>query len=119
MQTIDQKAQLKSFIKNQDVKQQKINKIAKRTMSTEDIANTLGLIGMLSLQGATLPSSYNVIFNNGTPPPTELVALVFVGLIFYMVRAIRNIRYEWVYAIGNSVGLMSNGTLLLFIGGVL
>jgi len=86
------------------------------TLSRSDI---LGLIGMVFIQGATLPTLYNVMFNNGTPPPATLVMGIFIGLIFYQSRAMMNLKKEWVYAIGNSIGLASNFTLLLYIGGVL
>ena len=74
--------------------------------------NLLGLVGMFFIQGATLPSLFSVVFANGTPPPLTLLVGVFVGLMFYQARAIRNISTEWVYALGNTIGLLSNGTLI-------
>ena len=74
--------------------------------------NMLGLVGMFFIQGATLPSLFSVVFANGTPPPLTLLVGVFVGLMFYQARAIRNFHTEWVYAIGNTIGLLSNGTLI-------
>ena len=79
--------------------------------------NILGLIGMFFIQGATLPTLYYVLFANGVIPPLSLVGGVFVGLLFYQARALRNIKREWVYVLGNCFGLLSNGTmtyLLLF-----
>ena len=75
-------------------------------------SNLLGLIGMVFIQGATLPSLFGVLFSNGTPPPLTLLVGVFVGLCFYQARAIRNIKTEWVYVIGNTIGLISNATLI-------
>ena len=75
-------------------------------------SNLLGLIGMVFIQGATLPSLFSVLLSNGTPPPLTLLVGVFVGLCFYQARAIRNIKTEWVYVIGNTIGLISNATLI-------
>ena len=80
----------------------------------ERTSNLLGLIGMVFIQGATLPSLVNVVLFNGTPPPLSLLVGVFVGLLFYQARALRNLKYEWVYAIGNTIGLLSNLTLILY-----
>jgi hypothetical protein len=80
----------------------------------ERTSNLLGLIGMVFIQGATLPSLVNVIWFNGTPPPLTLLVGVFVGLLFYQARAFRNLKYEWVYAIGNTIGLTSNFILILY-----
>jgi len=81
-------------------------------MKTIRTNNMLGLVGMFFIQGATLPSLFSVVFANGTPPPLTLLVGVFVGLMFYQARAIRNFNTEWVYAIGNTIGLLSNGTLI-------
>ena len=80
----------------------------------ERTSNLLGLIGMLFIQGATLPSLFNVLMLNGTPPPLTLLVGVFVGLCFYQARALRNLEREWVYAIGNTIGLISNFLLIAY-----
>ena len=80
----------------------------------ERTSNILGLIGMFFIQGATLPSLVDVLFNGGQRPPITLLVGVFVGLLFYQARAIRNIKYEWVYVIGNTIGLTSNFILILY-----
>ena len=80
----------------------------------ERTSNILGLIGMFFIQGATLPSLIDVLFYGGQPPPITLLVGVFVGLLFYQARAIRNIKYEWVYVIGNTIGLTSNFILILY-----
>ena len=77
-------------------------------------SNLLGLIGMVFIQGATLPSLFSVLLSNGTPPPLTLLVGVFVGLCFYQARAIRNLEREWVYAIGNTIGLISNFLLIAY-----
>ena len=80
----------------------------------ERTSNLLGLIGMVFIQGATLPSLFNVLMLNGTPPPLTLLVGVFVGLCFYQARALRNLEREWVYAIGNTIGLISNFLLIAY-----
>jgi hypothetical protein len=95
-----------------DLKQNTIDKVA--NTQRERTSNLLGLIGMVFIQGATLPSLVNVVWFNGTPPPLTLLVGVFVGLLFYQARALRNLRYEWVYAIGNTIGLTSNFILILY-----
>ena len=89
-----------------------INRITATTSLRVD--DVLGLVGMVFIQGATLPSLVNVVLFNGTPPPLSLLVGVFVGLLFYQARALRNLKYEWVYAIGNTIGLLSNLTLILY-----
>lgn len=113
-QTLKQRKTLSNYVAGQDVypyiKQRQLATIeqAQRTRTS----NLLGLVGMFFIQGATLPSLFSVVFANGTPPPLTLLVGVFVGLMFYQARAIRNISTEWVYAIGNTIGLLSNGTLI-------
>ena len=63
---------------------------------------------------ATFPSLFNVLVNGGTPPPASLTGLVMCGLFFYMARAIRNYRTEWVYAVGEFIGICSNGFLFVY-----
>ena len=113
-QTLKQRKALTGYVAGQDVypymKQRQLATIeqAQRTRTS----NLLGLVGMFFIQGATLPSLFSVVFANGTPPPLTLLVGVFVGLMFYQARAIRNFKTEWVYAIGNTIGLLSNGTLI-------
>ena len=113
-QTLKQRKTLTGYVAGQDVypymKQRHLVKIenVKRARTN----NILGLVGMFFIQGATLPSLFSVVFANGTPPPLTLLVGVFVGLMFYQARAIRNFKTEWVYAIGNTIGLLSNGTLI-------
>ena len=79
------------------------------------VDDLLGLIGMVFIQGATLPVVYLAVFEGGKLPPLIMVAMVWVGLVFYNIRACRNFRYEWVYVIGNCIGLVGNGTLIFLI----
>ena len=86
--------------------------ISNTSLRVDDL---LGLIGMVFIQGATLPVVYLAVFEGGSLPPLIMVASVWVGLVFYTVRAFRNIKYEWVYFIGNCIGLTGNGTLIFLI----
>ena len=114
MQTLKQRKTLSNYVAGNDVypyiKQRQMEQIVQAKKIRTN--NLLGLVGMLFIQGATLPSLFSVVFANGTPPPLTLLVGVFVGLCLYQARALRNLKYEWVYAIGNTVGLLSNGTLI-------
>ena len=103
----------KTNIKTTNTKSTWIDRITSSTsLRTDDI---LGLVGMVFIQGATLPVVYLAVFEGGKLPPLIMVASVWVGLVFYTVRAFRNIKYEWVYFIGNCIGLTGNGTLIFLI----
>ena len=77
------------------------------------IDNALVIVGLFFVTVATFPSLYHVVWEGGTPPPATLTGGVCVGLIFYLIRALRNLRTMWGYAIGESIGIISNGTLLI------
>ena len=77
------------------------------------IDNALVIIGLFFVTTATFPSLVDVVWNGGTPPPATLTGGVCVGLIFYLIRALRNLRTMWGYAIGELIGIISNGTLLI------
>ena len=78
------------------------------------VDNTLVFCGLILVNIATFPSLFNVLVNGGTPPPASLTGLVMCGLFFYMTRAIRNYRTEWVYAVGEFIGICSNGFLFVY-----
>jgi len=88
-----------------------INKLEQRKIK---IDNILVLIGLTLVNVATFPSLYNVVWLGLTPPPATLVGFVMLGLCFYFARAIRNFKSEWVYALGEFIGIVSNGTLLVY-----
>ena len=116
-QTMSQRNSLKKFSNDLLVAENDLIIDTIRKEQKERTDNILGLIGMFFIQGATLPTLYYVLFVNGVIPPLSLVGGVFIGLLFYQARALRNIKREWVYALGNCFGLLSNGTmtyLLLF-----
>lgn len=80
------------------------------------VNNQLGWIGVLLLQGATLPSMLDRIFGAGeaaTLPPLSMVLMVWTGLGFYLARAIR--QNDVVYIVSNGVGMFLNSVLLALI----
>jgi hypothetical protein len=91
-----------------------IRRIEKAKNRKIKIDNILVLIGLTLVNVATFPSLYNVLVLGLTPPPATLTGGVMLGLFFYFARAIRNFKTEWVYAIGELIGIMSNGILLAY-----
>ena len=90
---------------------EEIKRIEKRKIKVD---NTLVFCGLILVNIATFPSLFNVLVNGGTPHPASLTGLVMCGLFFYMARAIRNYRTEWVYAVGEFIGICSNGFLFVY-----
>ena len=86
-----------------------VEKIATRK---QRIDNALVIVGLFFVTVATFPSLVNVVVYGGTPPPATLTGGVCLGLIFYLIRALRNFKTLWGYAIGETIGIISNGTLL-------
>lgn len=77
--------------------------------------NALGWIGVVLLQGATLPSMLGRIFGGEATalPPLSMVLMVWTGLGFYLARAIR--QNDVVYIVSNGVGMFLNSVLLALI----
>jgi len=78
--------------------------------------NQLGWLGVILLQGATLPSMIDRIFGNGeaaTMPPLSMVLMVWAGLGLYLARAIR--QKDVVYCVSNGIGLALNTVLMALI----
>jgi hypothetical protein len=81
------------------------------------IDNLLGIVGMILIQGASVPTIIKIMT---TPelvslPELSLVGMVWSGLILYLIRSVRNFKYEWVYTLGNCSGLVLNGIMILYI----
>lgn len=70
------------------------------------------LCGLLTVNVATFPSLYEVIANNGTPPPATFTGLLFVGLSFYLIYSLRKRLY--LYALGEFIGICCNGYLCIY-----
>ena len=80
------------------------------------IDNTLGIVGMVFIQGASVPTIVKLLTGQQVSlPELSLVAMVWTGLILYLIRSLRNFKYEWVYTMGNCCGLVFNGIMIYFI----
>jgi hypothetical protein len=80
------------------------------------VNNQLGWLGVILLQGATLPSMIDRIFGSGEAaalPPLSMVLMVWAGLGLYLVRAIR--QNDLVYCVSNGIGLALNTVLMALI----
>lgn len=79
------------------------------------LANAGGWLGMLLLQGATVPTTASRILGNAdTPlPPLSMVLLVWAGLALYLIRAIY--QRDRLYIVSNAVGFVLNSVLLALI----
>lgn len=69
------------------------------------------LFGIVLIQGATLPATWEVLFGNDSiRPPMLMVLMVLAGLILFLVRSI--VQRDLVYNISNSIGVFLNSILL-------
>jgi lipid-A-disaccharide synthase-like uncharacterized protein len=76
--------------------------------------NQLGWAGVVLLQGATLPSMIGRLMGSTDPlPPASMVILVWLGLMLYLLRAVR--MKDAVYVVSNSIGVFLNTVLLALI----
>jgi len=78
----------------------------------EFVDRVLVLCGLIIVNVATFPSLYEVIANNGTPPPASFTGLLWFGLSFYLCYSLRKRLYF--YAFGEFIGIMCNGYLCLY-----
>ena len=78
----------------------------------ETINRVLVLCGLITVNIATFPSIYNVIVNNGTPPPASFTGILWLGLSFYLAYSLRKKLYF--YALGEFIGICCNGYLCLY-----
>jgi hypothetical protein len=69
-----------------------------------------GWIGMVMLQGSTLPTLYDALTGVAYLPPLSLTALTWAGLSLYLWNAIaqRNV----LYMVGNTIGLTLNSIVM-------
>jgi len=82
-----------------------------REKKRENINRCLVLCGLVIVNVATFPSLYEVIANNGTPPPATFTGLIGLGLCFYLAYSLRLRLYF--YALGEFIGILCNGFLCL------
>lgn len=82
--------------------------------TTERNAEIGGYLGIVLIQGATLPTSISLIMGwSDHLPPLSMVLLVWLGLILFFIRAL--VRFDWLYLISNGIGLLANSLLLILI----
>jgi uncharacterized protein with PQ loop repeat len=71
----------------------------------------LGWAGVVLIQGATLPPSIKALRGDFSAlPPLSFVLMIWAGLFFYLIRAIR--QRDRVYIISNAVGFLLNTVML-------
>ena len=84
------------------------------TKKQKQISNITGWIGMLFIQSSTLPVTYKVLMGESTHiPPMNMVVLVWIGIVFYLVRAI--IQKDMVHITSNIIGFITQSLLLALI----
>ena len=98
-QTLKQNQMLSDFNK---VNQLKIE-IEKKRIPKED---KVAYVGLICIQFALLPSFFSTDL-----PHYSLPLMVFMGLICYQYRAY--VQRDMVYTIGNTIGLILNGSMLI------
>ena len=77
-----------------------------------------GYIGLILIHSSTFPTIISAIVGNDSNlPPLSLILLIFFGLSFYMIDAIK--KGLIVYIISNMIGIFSQLALLsiLVLGG--
>jgi hypothetical protein len=73
-----------------------------------------GWVGMILIQSSTIPVSISIIRGNVERiPPIDMTVMVWVGLFFFLLRAIAN--KDNLYIVSNSVGFFFQTILLILI----
>jgi lipid-A-disaccharide synthase-like uncharacterized protein len=77
-------------------------------------SNIIGYVGMICIQSSTLPVTYKVLIGETTHiPPMSMVALVWIGIIFYLIRAL--MQKDMVHITSNTIGFITQSALLALI----
>ena len=98
-QTMKQRTSLTDYNKRLSIKAD----IEKRKIPIED---KVAYVGLFLIQLALLPSHFSA-----TLPHYSLPLMVFLGLICYQYRAFK--QRDMVYTLGNTIGLIMNGSMLI------
>ena len=98
-QTIGQRRSLTDYNKVNQLKAE----IEKKRIPKED---KVAYVGLVCVQLALLPSFFSTDL-----PHYSLPLMVFMGLICYQYRAY--VQRDMVYTIGNTIGLILNGSMLI------
>lgn len=73
-----------------------------------------GWCGMVLIQSSTIPVSISIIRGNAERiPPVDMTVMIWVGLFFFLLRAIAN--KDNLYIVSNSVGFFFQTILLILI----
>jgi hypothetical protein len=73
-----------------------------------------GWVGMILIQSSTIPVSISIIRGNVERiPPIDMTVMIWVGLFFFLLRAIAN--KDNLYIVSNSVGFFFQTILLILI----
>ena len=98
-QTMKQRTSLTDYNKVNQLKAE----IEKKRIPKED---KVAYVGLVCVQLALLPSFFSTDL-----PHYSLPLMVFMGLICYQYRAY--VQRDMVYTIGNTIGLILNGSMLI------
>ena len=98
-QTMKQRTSLTDYNKVNQLKAE----IEKKRIPRED---KVAYVGLICVQLALLPSFFSTDL-----PHYSLPLMVFMGLICYQYRAY--VQRDMVYTIGNTIGLILNGSMLI------
>ena len=98
-QTMKQRTSLTDYNKVNQLKAE----IEKKRIPRED---KVAYVGLVCVQLALLPSFFSTDL-----PHYSLPLMVFMGLICYQYRAY--VQRDMVYTIGNTIGLILNGSMLI------
>jgi hypothetical protein len=83
-------------------------------MNKKLIIEASGWVGMAFVQGATVPPSIRAVMGDASGlPPLSFVLMIWVGLAFYLVRAV--LQADRVYIVSNLIGFTLNSVLLALI----
>ena len=76
-----------------------------------NIESITGWLGVLFVQSAVLPTTFNVITGaSNHVPPISMTIMILTGLIFYFIRAL--IQKDKIHLTSNGIGIVSQSTLL-------
>jgi len=80
----------------------------------QKITEFFGWCGMILIQSSTIPVSISIIRGNAERiPPIDMTVMIWVGLFFFLLRAIAN--KDNLYIVSNSVGFFFQTILLILI----
>ncbi len=84
-------------------------------MTRERIFDWLGYLGIVLIQGATMPAMLTFILGDGSSalPPLSMTLLIWGGLLLFLARSLD--RKDMVAIISNSIGFVLQSVMLAII----